>query len=184
MVHFTRSCLCARLWLVNIPPNCLLQTISDLRCFPSNDSIDGMLWSRDRHLLKMILLKNKDFGYFWLTSPQIRHKCSRHAGIAAFGCIWPCLAISGHCILSQMYVTWSSMATIGHNWLLSHSWLIVTMLDHNYGLSVFQSNCILMLMEMLATYRWLTVRGLCSVICLWQQGWSFLVVLGFWGCCV
>ena len=35
----------------------------------------------------------------------------------------------------------------------------------SYGISVFWSNCNLMLMEMLDGWRWLTVRGLFSVIC-------------------
>ena len=49
-----------------------------------------------------------------------------------------------------------------------------------YGRSGFWSHCILMLMEMLAAWRWLTVRGLLSVVCWCQQGWSFLAVSGFW----
>ena len=42
-----------------------------------------------------------DFGYFRLTSPQIRHKCTCHACIAALGHVWPHLTASGH-ILSKV----------------------------------------------------------------------------------
>ena len=55
-----------------------------------------------------------DFGYFGLTSTQIRHKCARHTCIAILGHIWSHLAMFGP-ILSKVLTDVHIMVEHGHN---------------------------------------------------------------------
>ena len=68
-----------------------------------------------------VITNNMEFGYIWLTSPQIRHKCAHHAYIATLGRIWPHLAMAGH-ILSKVLTDVHSIVEHGHNW----SWLVMS----------------------------------------------------------
>ena len=119
--------LCARLWLVNISQNRLLQPIGD------GDASHTMLACYDHviHTFFNDFIKTTTWIWviFLLTSPQIRYKCACHACIhvATLGRIWPRLAVFGY-ILSKILMDVRSMVEHGHNW----SWLVTewTNSDH------------------------------------------------------
>ena len=100
-------CICD--WLISPQIICSSQSVMEM--LPIQWGIDGMLWSRDTPLLKMILWQKKHG--FWLFLTDITTNQTQQHQPFMHRRTWLYLAASDH-VCSQMYVVWSSMVTIDH----------------------------------------------------------------------
>ena len=109
-------CCCAHAcdWLITPQIICCSQLVTEM--LPIIQMMARYDHVMDTHLLKLSFLKeNMALGYFWLTSPQIRHICALHACITTTGCIWPRLAMSDHRWATHV----RSMVKHGHNLVIT-----------------------------------------------------------------